>query len=302
MLENLQLAAIVKRRSTTELLQVQLIGELQEALANDWESQCGQFLDETELIPFNAGYSPERHERFHIPNFPLPDWLQNAYAQGFQNLDTIGAAGTTVRYISGIVGIARTDSGEELMLFQNFTQSRVIRPARILSLDLDAWLVSPSTFVNNDRPGLILDSRLSAVIKMVEQTLIFRNYRTVNTFLPLSAFYREASEQDIREVLSHPVFDTEDADGIVSISNEWFRKRFAMLKDSRILDDYSASEIRDRSEGYDVSIEVVNGKLVFPADKLAAMQLLKYLNEELFRGAITNTLYETNSRRPVGTN
>ena len=40
-----------------------------------------------------------------------------------------------------------------------------------------------------------------------------------------------------------------------------------------------------------------NGKIVFPSDKSAVKKILQFLNEELFRGAITETLYETNSKR-----
>ena len=48
---------------------------------------------------------------------------------------------------------------------------------------------------------------------------------------------------------------------------------------------------------YDVSITVRKGKIVFPADKSAARKLLQFLVEERFRGAMTETLYETNSKR-----
>ena len=70
-----------------------------------------------------------------------------------------------------------------------------------------------------------------------------------------------------------------------------------MLRVSGVLDTFSAKEIQARSKGYDVAIRLSKGKIVFPADKPAAKKLLQFLNEELFRGAITNTLFETNSKR-----
>ncbi len=123
------------------------------------------------------------------------------------------------------------------------------------------------------------------------------NLRTVNTFLPLADFYEEASEQQIREVLAHKRLAPEDGDALATESNQWFRKRFAMLRDSGVLDQYSAKQIQARSKGYDVEIHISKGKIVFPAEKPAAKKLLQFLNEELFRGAITETLYETNSKR-----
>jgi hypothetical protein len=88
-----------------------------------------------------------------------------------------------------------------------------------------------------------------------------------------------------------------DADALVTGANQWFRKRFALLDDSGILDKYSAKQIQARSKGYDVEVQISKGKIVFPAAKGPAKKLLQFLNEELFRGAITETLYETNSKR-----
>ena len=119
----------------------------------------------------------------------------------------------------------------------------------------------------------------------------------MNTFLPLGDFYEEASEQQIREVLSHDKLAPVNVEAIATESNQWFRKRFAMLRDSGVLDQYSAKQIQARSKGYNVEIHVQKGRIVFPEDRPSAKKLLQFLNEELFRGAITETLYETNSKR-----
>ena len=192
--------------------------------------------------------------------------------------------------VKGIVAFAQDGKGRELMLFQNFNRSHVIHPGRFLFLRHD-------TYETAELPGLTLDGHLSAVFTPDERKLLFRSFRTTNTFLPLSEFYEEASEQDIRDTLSHERLAPEDLDATISQANQWFRKRIAMLRDSEILDKYSPDEIRDHSQGFEVDVEVHRGKIVFPSDKAAAKRLLQFLNEEIFRGAITETLYETNSRR-----
>ena len=176
------------------------------------------------------------------------------------------------------------------MLFQNFGPSRVIRPGRFLFLE-------GGTYRSPRRSGLTLDRKLSAVYLSSDRKLLFESFRTVNSFLPLADSYKEASEQEILVVLNHNLLASEDPNVIAIGANQWFRKRFAMLKDSGVLDNYSAQDIQSRSQGYDVSIRVSNGKIVFPSDKSGAKKILQFLNEELFRGAITETLYETNSKR-----
>ena len=186
--------------------------------------------------------------------------------------------------------MARDDQGREVVLFQNFTAQRVIRPGRVLFLE-------SNTYTGIQRPGLMLDTRLNAAYLPTEQKLLFHSFRAANTFLPLADYYKEASEEEIREVLEHPLIMAEEPDALAVDPNQWFRKRFAMLRDSDILNRFSAATIRTKSEGHNVSVIVQSGKIVFPSDKDAAKRLLQFLNEELYKGPITEILYETNSKR-----
>ena len=295
MLENFHLAAIIKHGKTQlRLLHVPLHQSLQNALAEAWEGQYLVFMNELQETPFNVGYQPEGQECFVFSDFELPPWLADEDSQTAPHLDTIKDNEEAFGDIAGIVALAQNAHGEELVLFQNFTRSRVIRPGYFLFLRHDTYESTP-------RPGLTLDHKLSAVYRTADSKLLFRSFRTVNTFLPLSDFYKEASEDEIRNVLAHSRIAAEDVDSVAVESNPWFRKRFAMLRDSGILDHFTADEIRARSNGYDVTVHVEDGRITFPADRHEAKKLLQFLNEELFRGPITQELYETNSKKRAST-
>lgn len=290
MLHNFQLAAIVKQGVQVQLRRVPMHQALQQTLATTWEEQLEAFLDEPQEIPFDAGYQPEEHERFALLDFEPPEWLAGEASATIGNLEQIDPDEALIASIKGIAGFARDETGRELVLFQNFSRSHVIRPGTFL-------LLRNGTYETTERPGLTLGTKLAAVFHASEQKLLFRNFRTVNTFLPLGNFYEEASEQQIREVLAHDKLAPVDVEALATESNQWFRKRFAMLRDSGVLDQYSPKQIQARSKGYDVEIELQQGKIVFPEDRSSAKKLLQFLNEELFKGAITETLYETNSKR-----
>lgn len=289
MLENFQLVAIFRHGSATRLLRIPLHQGLQDTLAASWQEQYDAFSQNVVEIDFNAGYQPEEHERFRLRGYELPAWISGENSQSVPELDAITSDDALLDATRGIAAFARND-GDELMLFQNFSRSHVIRPGRFLFLQ-------NNTYETTQRPGLTLDSKLCAIYTPTDHKLLFHNFRTVNTFLPLADFYEEASEEQIREVLAHERLAPENADALASEANQWFRKRFAMLRDSGVLDKYSAKVIKTRSKGYDVEIHVSNGKIIFPAEKTAAKKLLQFLNEELFRGAITDKLFETNSKR-----
>lgn len=285
-----QLAAIVKRAGMPQLLQIPLQQTLQDSLAELWWEQYERFVEGVDEIGFQAGYQLENHERFCIAEYSLPRWLSRETGETVPELETLGRNGAKMPPISGVVAFARQANGEECLLFQNFTRSKVIEPGRFLFLTED-------TYASTESPGLTLDHKMSATFERSEGKLLFSSFRTVNTFLPLADYYREASEQEIEELLAHPRFILEDPATPSREWNQWFRKRFSMLRDSGILEEYSATEIEQRARGYDVGLVVRDDQVVFPEDAKEAKKLLQFLNEELFRGAITETLYETNSKR-----
>ena len=289
MLENFQLTAIVRQHGDMRLLKIPLHQDLQQSLAETWQAQLDAFTEDVQEINFNAGYQPEEHELFCLEDFELPGWMGDETSQSADDLDPITAHEDLLDSIKGIAALAR-DNGAEVVLFQNFSRSHVIKPGRSLFLRGD-------TYETTDRPGLTLENRLSAIYLQADSKLLFRNFRTVNTFLPLADFYEEASEEQIRKVLGHKLLAPEDADALATGANQWFRKRFALLDDSGVLDKYSAKQIQARSKSYDVEVHISKGKIVFPEARGPAKKLLQFLNEELFRGAITETLYETNSKR-----
>lgn len=290
MLENFQLAAIVRKGGKTHLLKIPLHQDLQGVLAESWEAQYEAFTENVEEVDFNPAYTTEESERFYLEDYEPPDWLADQTSQTVHALDSIRDHEDLIESVRGIVGFARNDQGEELVLFQNFSRTHVIQPGRFLFLKND-------TYESAQRTGLRLDGKLSAVYQPDQNRLLFHNFRTTNTFLPLSDFYEEASEEEIMEVLSHDLLAPEDAEAMAESANQWFSKRFAMLKESGILDQYTAKQIKAHSKGYEVDIQIKGNKIVFPADRGAAKRLLQFLNEELFRGAITETLYETNSKK-----
>ncbi len=290
MLDNFHLVTIVKKGSAIQLLHVPLHQALQDALAESWHTQYNAFLEDIEEIEFDAGYQPEKHERFCIDDYELPEWLEGENSQTVSDLDVINQNEEWMESIKGISAFAQNEDGQELILFQNFSRSRVIQPGGFI-------FQQNNTYKTAHHKGLTLDKKLSAVYDVEQQKLLFHSFRTTNTFLPLADYYKEASENEIREILEHDLFEAEDIDSLAEGANQWFRKRFAMLRDSEILDNYSAQEIQDLSENYELDIQISEDQIIFPADKHEAKRLLQFLNEEIFRGAITDTLYETNSKK-----
>lgn len=288
MLTDFQLAAIIKKGVKWEVLRIPMHQALQDRLAASWHDQYVAFTHGTKEIAFDPGYAPEDNERFCVSDYALPDWLK--VGGKVQNLDPVSQHENQLDAIKAIIAFARNAQGEEMMLAQNFSRSHVIQPGRFLFMEQD-------TYESPQRPGLTLDSKLSALYVVAQKKLLFHKFRIANSFLPLVDFYEEVTVHEILEILGHERLAPENAQVVASEASQWVKKRFAMLKRSGILDQYEAEKIKAHSKGYEVDVTIKDGKIVFPADKTSARRLLQFLNEEIYKGAITATLYETNSKR-----
>ena len=294
MLEELHLVALLKECNQLALRRIPLVGELQAALTEQWQDQLDDFLLEAEEIDFDPGYTPEANERFSLQDFELPDVVAAESSGTVHLLDPINMQGAEPFLIKAILGFARQDDGSEILLTQSFSKSHIISPGKFLFLTRDR-------FETSGAPALSLGDQLTAVYCPAQQKLLFKNYRATNAIFSLMDFYKEATEEDIKAILAHDKLAPVDADALAKGASQWFCKRFALLKDSEILDQYTVPQIVQNSMGYDLDIQIDNStgqdRIVFPAEKAPAKKLLQFLNEELFRGAITERLFGTNSKR-----
>jgi len=140
---------------------------------------------------------------------------------------------------------------------------------------------------------------LSAVFLPLAGKLKLIDFRSVNTFLPRDEVIHEATSGEIRELLSHPKLKAQDIDKWANKSNQWFKKRFSLLRASSVLDDYTVQEMLERGATHNVDVHLSDNRIVFPSDSEPAKRLLQLLVEEVFRGAVSGDLFETNSKRKL---
>lgn len=291
MLTHLQLIAFTGATHDPPIKQVPLTAELQQAMQRTWTTQFEEFCQDVREVAFDAGYKPESDERFVIEGFTPPTWLETN-REGLNTLESFEATPVALSRLSALIAYARNGT-RDVILIQRFTRSHVIEPGRFL-------FIEQGTFRSAANPCITLGTKPDAVYFPSEQKLLFANFRNANGIFPLVDFYEEASEIEIREILSHNRLAPQNIDGLAVGASQWFRTRFAMLRDSGVLDHYTPQQIKTDAVGYlDIELEDTGDdvRIVFPSDKNAARRLLQFLNEELYKGAITEKIYETNSKK-----
>ena len=119
------------------------------------------------------------------------------------SIEEISSDVETHNSIQGMALVTRNDYDDELVLFQDFSRSMAVNPGRLLLSD-------GNTYKYTEYSGVLLNQNLCAVYMRHERKLLFRDFRSVNSFLPISDFYKKRSEQEIREILQHDLFATEN--------------------------------------------------------------------------------------------
>src|SRR5690606_11421123 len=92
-------------------------------------------------------------------------------------------------------------------------------------------------------------------------------------------------------------------DALMSNVDSVISRKFGIVKQTGILDRVTPEQIQQAASQYDLDIEleIANGKtkILLPSEKSGAKEVLDFLCEGRFIGALTNELFTSNSHRPV---
>lgn len=274
-----------------EVRRLPLQQTLQGQLAALFESQSLEFLWEgIEVIPFDPSLRPDEDQVLQIDNFALPEAITAALRNPL-------SVPTLAFSVDGLESIAGLFVGEieptPRVLFQAFTRRQMLRTSGL------SIILSNDTFRRLEEPGLVLDSRLCAVVQGTD--LFIRSFAPAARVLDLASYYREATDEELKVFTSNAHLHCEDDAAIQAVADSWVRRTVAILVKSGLLDNISARKARDVASTFDVSIEIkrVNGreKIVLPMDRAGLKDILRVLNDDYYLSALTTTRYVSHSKR-----
>ena len=279
-----------------KIFRIRTTQSLQADLTKLFEQQAEEFVDrDAEEIAFDGGYKVDDHEIFVIHKFPLSDQLVSAPRTPNQFEDIVLDSASTASIKSILAASYDRKHNELTLYFQAFSRSQLLVKDRLTILH------SSATFHRLQEEGLTLGTSLAAIFRGGK--LYFRSFALINRFLDVKEYFKEATDEEILEVVSHSVLLAEDTGKLTKVADSWMRKRFAALQSSGILDQLTARKTAKKARKYGVVIEVKkkDGKdaIVFPSDKKQAKRLLTFLNEGFYQGELTDRLYQANSQRII---
>ncbi|MDS4030290.1 MAG: DUF4868 domain-containing protein [Candidatus Contendobacter sp.] len=269
--------------------------QVQDELTTYLKSQEQQFNDSIEKeIKFDGKYKPDQGEVLVVDHYDNADNLGQAIRNPL-GIEEIEPSNDAFRAIKALcTGYVDAD-GKVVVLIQNFDKRKII------STDGLSIFHSANTYKKIDGMGITLDTKLSAILK--GKTLRFYSFHALRQIFDFSAYYREATDQDISDFASQATIKVADLAELVKISDSWIRKKISLIQQSRILETVPMRDIKEVAKQFDIPLRTVteqgNELIMLPTKKAELKTILRFLDEDYFTSPISKTRYITNSKRVV---
>lgn len=261
-------------------------------LANDavqdivalWErSLPGFFGDDIVEIAFDGSYKPDKEEVLYV-TMPLPEHFAGI-PNNTNNYNEIAIPEDNIKTV------CLYHDGN--YYFQNFMNNYILKATNIPLI----W--SNNTYKKfEEQKAFTIEETVNAIYH--DGKLYFRSYASARQIFDLSAFYMEATNVDIDNVFGNPVFVGTDCEWMKENSDSVMRKQIKSIEDSGILAGLNVTTKKFISWAKKAGIPegVYNtGNLVFPKNKKECKVILSFLNDDIFEGHFTKSIYLSNSKR-----
>lgn len=184
---------------------------------------------------------------------------------------------------------------DDIFYFQVFNKKSMLQRKFIL-----AWEAGNKFHKLND-VAFIIDDKIHAMYERKTKKFYFQNYQIANQIFPLKEFSIEASREEIIDFTKKAEI-TADEKILQQKANSKTRRLIKSLSSSDNIKSFMSRRPTTRQnlmKEYNLSIEIENDKIILPMNDVAKLnRVLEFLNEDIFKGAITNTLYRSNSKTP----
>lgn len=279
-----------------------------------------------ELVEFSGSYKPDADELLYISGFVLdpavleaiqnplsvpafaPDpkqppvikalfmgEMRGSGASGHKGNGTDISKGADTKDFSGTSRPVVAEKGfpakkDLIVVFQRFRKEQYITRQGI------SLFHQQDSFVATEKFGFTIQENADCLY--IGGELRFHSFYYARQIFDLSGYYREATEQDIEAFIQHEKVNIRQTEVFKTLSNDaWVRRKIALIRDSGFLDKHPAAKIRTKAKSFGLQVSITSNRLDFPDDKKELKLLLKFLDEEIYRGVFSEAVLETNSKR-----
>ena len=291
--QNCSIFVLAGNSHSNEIFRIEIDADTQAAICCCFSEAKDKLTANKERMVFDGSYKPNEDEFFAIENFQIIDEIKDAIR------DPLGV--TAFKKIEGeypeikaiFIGERTEVSNSERfnIAFQRFRKEQYIS-TRWYNLFFEN-----NTFFRQNGFGISISDSIDCYYTNGE--LRFVSFFFARQVFDLGEYYRSATDGEVTAFASNTNLEIENTEAFGKMADTWIRRKIAMINDSRVLEEYSASDIAQRAQEVGVIIATNGSKIMLPNDKKQVKVILGFLDEEAYKGPFSQNTYLANSKRQI---
>jgi hypothetical protein len=282
--------ALCRINNQNEVRRIPLQAGVQAEIEQLFDQQEAAFLaGKNNDQPFDGNWTPDDNDLLVIEDAPLlvpfNDTLQNGPA-AYNRLDVSNYDQAGIKAV-----FMKSNAVPTRILVQRFQSSQYLAKGRF-TLRYDN-----NQFAKMTEHGFSLDGKLTAIIE--GDDVKFVSFANLRKILTIQEHFVAATDAEVQVFKGHAHFHVENAALFDTAMDERSRKLIKGVLTSGVLANNDVTTIRTRAADIGLNIGEQNGRLILPGDKKLLKVILNFLEEGVFKGSFSNSLFETNSKRTV---
>lgn len=182
---------------------------------------------------------------------------------------------------------------DEKFYFQAFNKKSMLQRKMVLQFE------HGNVFAKMKNSAFIIEDKIHAIYE--DGKLYFQSYTIANQIFSLIDFVTEATNTEIELFGEIKGIDV-NAENIKHIANIKTRRLIKLLSSTNNIATFMRKTFRTKTsllKKYGINAQINgNNELVLPTNNVVELnRTLEFLNEDIFRGIITDSLYRSNSKK-----
>lgn len=286
--------AVIKIDDDIEIKRIRVNQNLQNELIQIFEDQRIKFEEGVDTeVEFNGDWKPDDNEVLTLENISEASILISAINANASSFNDLQVSNFTNEPIKAIFTGIKTGNITKVFL-QKFSSRQALSLSQLPIIKMQTG----NTFVKSTGDIFTIDNRLVAIIENTKTK--FKSFHNLRMVFDLSNFYQEATNEDLEALSQHNSLEVNDVNLLIEQADTTIRKMVHSIIRTDVLGNYSVNEIAEASRDFpDIEVNINNGKLVLPDDKKELKDILHFLLEDIYKGALSGSSYLTNSKRTL---
>jgi hypothetical protein len=279
-----------KRQYLVMPLVPDVVDDVRDVMTARVDSLLGEDL---EVIDYEPGYILEEGQVFRLEDQQIADHIYDAF-RNTAVLDRLEGNDIQAQGVGGVFG--QWEIGNRVVTVgQSLSSAYALqRPSGLSLLCHDG-----NNFIRLTGQGVTL--RRATDIAIVGHEIRFLTYQTATRLLDLTEHFEAATNEVLEHFASFDALLVEDLPAFTNNADTWVRRKVALIVRRQVLSRASMEAIQEAAEceRLEVDFRTNDGttRIVLPSDKTRLKNLLRFLDEDLFYGALTGDSFITSSKR-----